>query len=146
MSRWTTPAPWAAPSPDATCPRQGDGLRFRQGSVLSDVRLQGWPGQQFHDQKRRVPVGTAVKDRHDVGMLQRRRSSGLPDEPFERSPVTLRIELLHLDRHVPAEHRVMRRPDLTHPARSDPPVQPIPPGEQGLRVHARHPTLRLRLT
>src|SRR5215203_4654271 len=40
----------------------------------------------------------------------------------------------------PAEHRVMRRPDMTHPARPDPPVQPIPPDQQDLRVHTRHPT------
>src|SRR5215213_2025525 len=83
---------------------------------------------------------SAVKDGHNVGMLQPSRSPSLPDEPVEGSPIPMRIELLHFDSHVPAEHRVMRRPDMTHPARPDPPVQPIPPHQQDLRVHTRHPT------
>jgi hypothetical protein len=47
-------------------------------------------------------------------MLQPGRRPRLPDEPFERGPITLRIKVLHLDRHVSTEHRVMRCPYLAH--------------------------------
>lgn len=40
----------------------------------------------------------------------------------------------------------MRRPDVTHPARPDSPVESKPAGQQGLRVHTRHPTPRESLT
>jgi hypothetical protein len=92
------------------------GVLLRQRSAFGHICLQGGSRQQLHDQKGHVPVGTVVEDGHDVGMLQPGRILRFPLKPFESNLVAGWIELLHLNRQIPAQLSVMGRPDLTQPA------------------------------
>ncbi len=117
---------------------QSDGLRLGQQAVLSQVAGQGRPGQQLHDQEGNVPVGAAVEDRHHIRVLEPGGTPSLPHEAFVRGAVEVGIDLLHLDRHVPAEHRVVRHPDLTDPARADSAAHLVAADQQAVRIHDPH--------
>jgi hypothetical protein len=64
------------PRSDGCC--QCDGFPLRQRSALGYICLQGGSRQQVHDEKGHVPVGTAVEDGHDAGMLQPGRTLRFP--------------------------------------------------------------------
>jgi hypothetical protein len=57
-------------------------------------------------------------------------------QPFECNPVAGWIELLHLNRDVSTEPRIMGGPDLAHPASADRPIQPIAARQQPPCIHA----------
>jgi PhnB protein len=118
---------------------QRDHLSLRQRAALGDIGLQIRPRQQLHDQKRRFPLRTAVKDRHNIRVLQRGRTLSLPLKPIKGPDVTSCIELLGLDRNVSTKHGVMRRPHPTHSASPNRPVQPIAPRQHHPHVHAHIP-------
>ena len=69
-------------------------------------------------------------------MLQRSSTPGLAVKAFQQDAVSINPKLLELDRHIPTKHHVMCRPDLTHSARPDRPIQPITTDQQHPCFHA----------
>ena len=67
----------------------------------------------------------AVVDPHHVGVRQTGGGLGLPPEALDELLVLGEAAVQHLQRHLAAEMRVLRRVDVGHAAGSDAPGDPV---------------------
>jgi hypothetical protein len=81
---------------------------------------QGLPVEQLHDDE--MPPLVLLDRVHgaDAGVVERGGGPGLPLEPLEDRRVALHLVGEELDRHPPAEARVLRLEDDSHAARAEP--------------------------
>jgi len=90
------------------------------------------PVDQFHHQvrsDRRIGL-VVVIDLRDARMRQRARVPCFGPEPGQLQPARTVPVAQQLHRHRPVQDKIRGPPDLTHPARSDTFVQPVPSPEQ----------------
>ena len=93
--------------------------------TVADSPGQRRPIQQFHHKERQLAVLADVVDRTDVRVAQRRGGARLTLKAIDRARVLQQLGREKLDRHLPAQARVLGTIDDTHAAFADLLGQPV---------------------
>ena len=144
MSRWNTPAAWAAASPRATCVHRSTAVTIgRRRSGPRDVRAEVLAGEELHDEIG-APVGenAGVEDLDDVRRFDVRRGERLALEPAHHLLVRGVLRLEDLDRDLPLDADVDALEHLAPRALADDaddlvlPLEEVP-GRRDVLAHRR---------
>ncbi len=110
----------------------GDPRRFHrlERSRLAQAAGEVQPVDELHDDELRLAVGAVVVDRHDVGMVQRRRAACLGLEARREADVGAELGSQDLQRHLAVELLVHRAPDRGHAALAERSDDAVPAADQ----------------
>ena len=134
MSRWTTPARWAAASAETTGSSSASGLGRRHRGLGADHVAQGVTGDQLHHQVEGaaldVRVLALVEDVDDVRVREPGGGAGLALEPVGERGVVAEAAVHGLDRAHAVETDVDGLVDGGHATACDAATDPVAPVEE----------------
>ena len=134
MSRWTSPARWAASRASATWAASPAACHGSIGAGSSRRSRRVRPGHQLHHDRLGAVLGAGVVDRDDARVGEPGGGDRLLPEPGDEAAVGGQVRVEQLHRHLAAQDLVGAPPHLGHAARGEQLLEPVAAGQQPARL------------